>query len=162
MDIFNNPKKLKKLKGFSDLMLEFNVEKYNLFKEMSEKYGWDNVYTQDIRYDLIRMVIMDCHIKKGFFTISDLTGVTDLNIRSIERFLSKSVAVGYLEKKPGKDKRVVEYHATEKSTHLLKTYLKLTKKGAELFHLDSEDTAELSNLSPKELKDFLDWSEDKI
>ena len=42
MDIFNNPKKLKKLKGFSDLMLEFNIEKYNLFKEMSEKYGWDN------------------------------------------------------------------------------------------------------------------------
>ena len=105
---------------------------------------------------------MDCHIKKGFFTISDLTGVTDLNIRSIERFLSKSVIVGYLEKKQGKDRRVVEYHATEKSTHLLKAYLKLTKKGAELFHLDSEDTAELSNLSPKELKDFLDWSEDKI
>ena len=129
---------------------------------MSEKYGWDNVYTRDIRYDLIRMVIMDCHIKKGFFTISDLTGITDLNIRSIESFLSKSVIVGYLEKKPGKDRRVVEYHATEKSTHLLKAYLKLTKKGAELFNLDSEDTAELSNLSSSELKNFLDWSEGKI
>ena len=43
MDIFNNPKTLKKLKGFSDLILEFNIEKYNLFKEMSEKYGWDNI-----------------------------------------------------------------------------------------------------------------------
>ena len=48
MEIFNNPKTLKKLKGFSDLMLEFNIEKYNLFKEMSEKYGWDNIYTQDL------------------------------------------------------------------------------------------------------------------
>ena len=109
MEIFNNPKNLKKLKGFSDLMLEFNIEKYNLFREMSEKYGWDNTYTQDIRYDLIRMVIMDCHIKKGFFTISDLTGITDLNIRSIERFLSKSVIVGYLEKKPGKDRSCLLY-----------------------------------------------------
>ena len=36
MEIFNNPKTLKKLKGFSDLILEFNIEKYNLFKEMSE------------------------------------------------------------------------------------------------------------------------------
>ena len=105
---------------------------------------------------------MDCHIEKGFFTMNDLINITDLNIRSIERFLSKSVQVGYFEKKPGKDKRVVEYHATEKSAHLLKAYLKLTKKGAELFNLDPEDTAELSNLSPKELKDFLDWSEDKI
>ncbi len=162
MHIFKDKKKLKKLKGFSDLMLAFEVEKYNVFKEMSDRLGWDNVYTQDIRYDLIRMVIMDCHIKKGFFTISDLTGVTDLNVRSIERFLSKSVQVGYFEKNPGKDKRVVEYHATEKSTELLKAYLKITKKGAELVNLNFNDTAELSNLSPKELKDFLDWSEDKI
>ena len=107
MEIFNNPKTLKKLKGFSDLMLEFNIEKYNLFREMSEKYGWDNIYTQDIRYDLIRMVIMDCHIKKGFFTISDLTGVTDLNIRSIERFLSKSVLVGYLGKNQAKTEELL-------------------------------------------------------
>ena len=162
MEIFNNPENLKKLKGFSDLILEFNLEKYNLFKEISKKYGWDNVYTQDVRYDLLRMVIMDCHIEKGFFTMNDLIDITDLNIRSIERFLSKSVQVGYFEKKPGKDKRVVEYHATEKSAHLLKAYLKLTKKGAELFNLDSEDTAELSNLSSSELKNFLDWSEGKI
>ena len=46
---------------------------------------------------------------------------------------------------------------------LLKAYLKLTKKGAELFNLDSEDTAELSNLSSSELfKNFLDWSEGKF
>jgi len=103
MEIFNNPENLKKLKGFSDLILEFNLEKYNLFKEISKKYGWDNVYTQDVRYDLLRMVIMDCHIEKGFFTMNDLINITDLNIRSIERFLSKSVQVGYFEKKPGKD-----------------------------------------------------------
>ena len=36
------------------------------------------------------------------------------------------------------------------------------QRGDILFNLDSEDTAELSNLTPKELKDFLDWSEDKI
>ena len=100
MEIFNNPENLKKLKGFSDLILEFNLEKYNLFKEISKKYGWDNVYTQDVRYDLLRMVIMDCHIEKGFFTMNDLINITDLNIRSIERFLTKSVQVGYFEKKP--------------------------------------------------------------
>ena len=90
MEIFKNPENLKKLKGFSDLILEFNLEKYNLFKEISKKYGWDNVYTQDVRYDLLRMVIMDCHIEKGFFTMNDLINITDLNIRSIERFLSKT------------------------------------------------------------------------
>ena len=29
MEVFKNPENLKKLKGFSDLILEFNLEKYN-------------------------------------------------------------------------------------------------------------------------------------
>ena len=59
----------------------------------------------------------------------------------------------------GKTFNSVKIHSFEP---IKSSFIKLKKKGAELFHLDSEDTAELSNLSPKELKDFLDWSEDKI
>ena len=155
-------KNIKKLKGFSDLILNFNTEKYNIFKEISEKHGWDNVYIHDVRYDLIRMTILVSYIKKGFFTISDLNGITDLNIRSIERFLFKSVQVGYFEKRAGIDKRVVEYLPTEKSLILIKAYLKLIKKGAEVFKIDSESAANISDLSAEELKSFLDWSEDKL
>ena len=162
MKVSQAEKNIKKLKGFSDLILNFNIEKYNIFKEMSEKYGWDNVYIHDVRYDLIRMTILDSYIKKGFFTISDLNGVTDINIRSIERFLFKSVQVGYFEKRAGRDKRVVEYLPTEKSLILIKAYLKLIKKGAEVFKIDSESAANISDLSAEELKSFLDWSEDKL
>ena len=162
MKVSQAEKNIKKLKGFSDLILNFNTEKYNIFKEMSEKYGWDNVYIHDVRYDLIRMTILDSYIKKGFFTISDLNGITDLNIRSIERFLFKSVQVGYFEKRSGIDKRVVEYLPTEKSLILIKAYLKLIKKGAEVFKIDSESAANISDLSAEELKSFLDWSEDKL
>ena len=162
MKVSQAEKNIKKLKGFSDLILNFNIEKYNIFKEMSEKYGWDNVYIHDVRYDLIRMTILDSYIKKGFFTISDLNGITDLNIRSIERFLFKSVQVGYFEKRAGRDKRVVEYLPTEKSLILIKAYLKLIKKGAEVFKIDSESAANISDLSAEELKSFLDWSEDKL
>ena len=162
MKVSQAEKNIKKLKGFSDLILNFNIEKYNIFKEMSEKYGWDNVYIHDVRYDLIRMTILDNYIKKGFFTISDLNGITDINIRSIERFLFKSVQVGYFEKRAGRDKRVVEYLPTEKSLILIKAYLKLIKKGAEVFKIDSESAANISDLSAEELKSFLDWSEDKL
>ena len=44
----------------------------------------------------------------------------------------------------------------------LKAYLKMVKKGAEVFQIDDEKTANLSNLTAEELKDFLDWSEDKL
>lgn len=162
MKVSQAEKNIKKLKGFSDLILNFNTEKYNIFKEMSEKHGWDNVYIHDVRYDLIRMTILDNYIEKGFFTISDLNGITDLNIRSIERFLFKSVQVGYFEKRAGRDKRVVEYLPTEKSLILIKAYLKLIKKGAEVFKIDSESAANISDLSAEELKSFLDWSEDKL
>ena len=73
-------KEIKKLQGLTDLMLSFNIEKYNVFKEMSEKLGWDNIYVNDVRYDLIRMTILDCYIKKGFFTISDLSGIIDKHL----------------------------------------------------------------------------------
>ena len=155
-------KEIKKLQGLTDLMLSFNIEKYNVFKEMSEKFGWDNVYVNDVRYDLIRMTILDCYIKKGFFTISDLSGITDINVRSIERLLSKSIQVGYFEKRSGKDKRVVEYLPTEKSLVLMQAYLKLFKKGAEVFNVDTKSAASLFSLTPEELKDFLDWSQTKL
>ena len=162
MKVSQAEKSIKKLKGFSDLILNFNIEKYNIFKEISEKYGWDNVYIHDVRYDLIRMTILDNYIKKGFFTISDLNGITDINIRSIERFLFKSVQIGYFEKRSGIDKRVVEYIPTGKSLILIKAYLKLVKKGAEVFKIDSVSTANISDLTAEELKIFLDWSEDKL
>ena len=38
----------------------------------------------------------------------------------------------------------------------------LIKKGAEVFKIDSESAANISDLSAEELKSFLDWSEDKI
>ena len=86
---------LKNLEGFTKTILSFNQKKYSMFKDMANKHGWDSIYVNDIRYDLLRMAIMDFHISKGFFTISDLTGITDLNIRSIERFLKKIFVAGH-------------------------------------------------------------------
>ena len=57
---------------------------------------------------------------------------------------------------------MVEYIPTEKSLILIKAYLKLVKKGAEVFKIDSESTANISDLTADELKSFLDWSEDKL
>ena len=154
---------LKNLEGFTKTILSFNQKKYSMFKDMAIKHGWDSIYVNDIRYDLLRMAIMDFHISKGFFTISDLTGITDLNIRSIERFLKKIVVAGYLDKRSsGKDKRVVEYFATDKSLLLLKIYLKLLKEGAGLFKISPEKTAEFSDMTTEELEKYLAWSEDKV
>ena len=104
---------------------------------------------------------MEFHISKGFFTIGDITGITDLNVRSIERFLKKLVVARYFEKRScKKDKRVVEYFATDKSLLMLKIYLNLLKEGAGLFNVSSEETANLGNMSAEDLKKYLDWSEE--
>ena len=154
---------LKNLEGFAKSILSYNQKKYSMFKDMADKHGWDSVYVNDIRYDLLRMAIMDFHISKGFFTISDLTGITDLNIRSIERFLKKIVFAGYLGKRSSvKDKRVVEYFAADRSLLLLKVYLRLLKEGAGLFKISPEKTAEFSDMTTEELEKYLAWSEDKV
>ena len=158
---FKNSDNFKDLESFTKLILAFNKKKYSLFKEVAERESWDQIYVNDIRYDLIRMAIMEFHISKGFFTISDITGITDLNVRSIERFLKKLVHAHYFEKRSSeKDKRVVEYFATDKSLLMLKIYLNLLKEGAGLFNVSSEETANLGNIPAEDLKKYLDWSKE--
>tara|TARA_X000000368_G_C22640576_1_gene540844 strand:- start:76 stop:573 length:498 start_codon:yes stop_codon:yes gene_type:complete len=158
---FKNSDNFKDLESFTKLILAFNKKKYSLFKEVAKNESWDQIYVNDIRYDLIRMAIMEFHISKGFFTISDLTGITDLNVRSIERFLKKLVVARYFEKRSGeKDKRVVEYFATDKSLLMLKIYLNLLKEGAGLFNVSSEEAANLGNMPAEDLKKYLDWSKE--
>ena len=158
---FKNSDNFKDLEGFTKLILAFNKKKYSLFREIANRERWDQIYVNDIRYDLIRMAIMEFHISKGFFTISDITDITDLNVRSIERFLKKLVVAGYFEKRSSKnDKRVVEYFATDKSLLMLKIYLNLLKEGAGLFNVSSEETANLGNMPAEDLKKYLDWSKE--
>ena len=158
---FKNSDNFKDLEGFTKLILAFNKKKYSLFREIANRECWDQIYVNDIRYDLIRMAIMEFHISKGFFTISDITDITDLNVRSIERFLKKLVVAGYFEKRSSKnDKRVVEYFATDKSLLMLKIYLNLLKEGAGLFNVSSEETANLGNIPAEDLKKYLDWSKE--
>ena len=158
---FKNSDNFKDLEGFTKLILAFNKKKYSLFREIANRERWDQIYVNDIRYDLIRMAIMEFHISKGFFTISDITDITDLNVRSIERFLKKLVVAGYFEKRSSKnDKRVVEYFATDKSLLMLKIYLNLLKEGAGIFNVSSEETANLGNIPAEDLKKYLDWSKE--
>ena len=158
---FKNSDNFKDLESFTEMILAFNKKKYSLFKEVAKREKWDQIYVNDIRYDLIRMAIMEFHISKGFFTISDITGITDLNVRSIERFLKKLVLAGYFEKRTGqKDKRVVEYFATDKSLLMLKVYVNLLKEGAGLFNVSSEEAANLGNMPAEDLKKYLDWSKE--
>ena len=158
---FKNSDNFKDLESFTQMILAFNKKKYSLFKEVAKREKWDQIYVNDIRYDLIRMAIMEFHISKGFFTISDITGITDLNVRSIERFLKKLVLAGYFEKRTGqKDKRVMEYFATDKSLLMLKVYLNLLKEGAGLFNVSSEEAANLGNMPTEDLKKYLDWSQE--
>ena len=158
---FKNSDNFKDLEGFTKLILAFNKKKYSLFREIANRERWDQIYVNDIRYDLIRMAIMEFHISKGFFTISDITDITDLNVRSIERFLKKLVVAGYFEKRSSKnDKRVVEYFATDKSLLMLKIYLNLLKEGAGLFNVSSEEAANLGNMPTEDLKKYLDWSKE--
>ena len=158
---FKNSDNFKDLEAFTQLILAFNKKKYSLFKEVAKRERWDQIYVNDIRYDLIRMAIMEFHISKGFFTISDLVDITDLNVRSIERFLKKLVVAHYFEKRSGeKDKRVVEYFATDKSLLMLKIYLNLLKEGAGLFNVSSEEAANLGNMPAEDLKKYLDWSKE--
>ena len=158
---FKNSDNFKDLEGFTKLILAFNKKKYSLFREIANRERWDQIYVNDIRYDLIRMAIMEFHISKGFFTISDITDITDLNVRSIERFLKKLIVAGYFEKRSSKnDKRVVEYFATDKSLLMLKIYLNLLKEGAGLFNVSSEETANLGNIPAEDLKKYLDWSKE--
>ena len=57
--------------------------------------------------------------------MSDLTGLTSLNVRSIERMLSRGSQLKYFNKKQGSDKRVVQYYPTSKSLELMKAHVEV-------------------------------------
>ena len=119
---------LSKLKGLSALLLNFELEKYKTFSTLQNKEGWNDTYINDSRYEIIRSVMLSCWIEKGFFKMSDLIGITNLNSRSIERLVSRSTKQDYFIRKPGKDKRVVEYYPTEKALYSIKDHIDLLAK----------------------------------
>jgi DNA-binding MarR family transcriptional regulator len=94
--------------------------------------------------------MLSCWIKKGFFIMSDLTGIANLNSRSIERLVSRSTKQDYFIRKPGKDKRVVEYYPTEKAFYLIKDHIDLLAK-LSLIIGDSSILKKKTNFSKKEI-----------
>lgn len=141
---------LSKLKELSALLLNFELEKYKTFSTLQNEEGWNDTYINDSRYEIIRTVMLSCWIKKGFFIMSDLTGITNLNSRSIERFVSRSTKQDYFIRKPGKDKRVVEYYPTEKAFYLIKDHIDLLAK-LSLIIGDSSILKKKTNFSKKEI-----------
>ena len=70
---FKNSDNFKDLESFTKLILAFNKRKYNLFKEVAKRESWDQIYVNDIRYDLIRMAIMEFQtLELRLLTIEDL------------------------------------------------------------------------------------------
>ena len=100
----NKLKDLSKLKSLSEAMLHFELSKYEVFSKFAETSDWNQVYVNDSRYELIRLIMISNFVSKGYFTMSDLVGVTNLNTRSIERLISRSTKANYFVKKPSKDK----------------------------------------------------------
>ena len=95
------------VEGWSNKQLKFELSKYEVFSKFAETSDWNQVYVNDSRYELIRLIMISKFVTKGYFTMSDLVGVTNLNTRSIERLISRSTKANYFVKKPSKDKRVV-------------------------------------------------------
>ena len=106
----NKLKDLTNLKYLSDAIVSFELKKYEVISKFAETSDWNQVYVNDSRYELIRLIMLSNFVTKGFFTMSDLVGATNLNTRSIERLISRATKQGYFEKIPSKDKRVIEYH----------------------------------------------------
>ena len=105
----NKLKNLASLKLLSEAMLTFELKKYEVIAKFAETSDWNQVYVNDSRYELIRLIMVSNFVTKGFFTMSDLVGTTNLNTRSIERLISRATKQGYFKKIPSRDKRVIEY-----------------------------------------------------
>ncbi|MBR88540.1 MAG: hypothetical protein CMK38_06315 [Porticoccaceae bacterium] len=118
-------KDLKNLKYLSDAIVSFELKKYEVISKFAETSDWNQVYVNDSRYELIRLIMLSNFVSKGFFTMSDLVGATNLNTRSIERLISRATKQGYFEKIPSKDKRVVEYHPTKEAFSMVAMHLSL-------------------------------------
>ena len=154
----SNPKEIKglsKLKGVAALILNFELEKYKTFQDIGNSDDWNDIYVNDTRYELIRLVMLTCWIQKGFFTMSDLTGITNLNTRSIERLISRSTQQGYYIKKPGKDKRVVEYFPTDRSFGLIKAHFDVLDKVMFMIGDDANIFFDKAGISREEIDETL-------
>ena len=116
---------LASLKLLSQAMLDFELKKYEVIAIFAESSDWNQVYVNDSRYELIRLIMVSNFITKGFFTMSDLVGTTNLNTRSIERLISRATKQGYFKKIPSKDKRVIEYHPTEEAFSMVAMHLSI-------------------------------------
>ncbi len=121
----NKLKNLSSLKLLSEAMLTFELKKYEVIAKFAETSDWNQVYVNDSRYELIRLIMVSNFVTKGFFTMSDLVGTTNLNTRSIERLISRATKQGYFKKIPSKDKRVIEYHPTEEAFSMVAMHLSL-------------------------------------
>ncbi|MFL2753919.1 MAG: hypothetical protein ACJ0BD_03350 [Gammaproteobacteria bacterium] len=123
----NSPsiKGIPQLKEIASIILNFESTKHKAFKKVAKKDFWNEIYINDNRYELLRLVIFACYVEKGFFVMSDLTGLTSLNVRSIERMLSRGSQLKYFNKKQGSDKRVVQYYPTSKSLELMKAHVEV-------------------------------------
>ena len=117
----NKLKDLTNLKYLSDAIVSFELKKYEVISKFAETSDWNQVYVNDSRYELIRLIMLSNFVTKGFFTMSDLVGATNLNTRSIERLISRATKQGYFEKIPSKDKRVIEEYKK------IKNYKKMIK-----------------------------------
>ena len=97
----NSPsiKGIPQLKEIASIILNFESTKHKAFKKVAKKDFWNEIYINDNRYELLRLVIFACYVEKGFFVMSDLTGLTSLNVRSIERMLSRGSQLKYFNKK---------------------------------------------------------------
>lgn len=136
------------LKEIASIILKFESSKHKAFKEVAKKDFWNEIYINDNRYELLRLVMFACYVEKGYFVMNDLTGLTSLNIRSIERMLSRGSQLKYFTKKQGKDKRVVRYYPTDKSLKLMKAHVEVLVNLKNI--LGDKDIIEKIGISSKE------------
>lgn len=158
----NKLKDLSKLKALSEAMLHFELSKYEVFSKFAETSDWNQVYVNDSRYELIRLIMISNFVTKGYFTMSDLVGVTNLNTRSIERLISRSTKANYFVKKPSKDKRVIEYHPTEETFSMIAMHLSLMEVLMNSLGEGVKEVYEKNlNISAEELRNIIEELENK-
>ena len=155
-------KDLSKLKALSEAILHFELSKYEVFSKFAETSDWNQVYVNDSRYELIRLIMISKFVTKGYFTMSDLVGVTNLNTRSIERLISRSTKANYFIKKPSKDKRVIEYHTTEETFSMIAMHLSLMEVLMNSLGEGVKEVYEKNlNISAEELRNIIEELENR-